>query len=242
MLKKILSQVVLFFSCFALAQANSPLKDTPVFKVCEVEVHQGRLVDFEQISRRNIFVTMASDAGPLSMYYLRSTDNPYKAYHIEIFTNKQSYNHYLNTEYFQDYHDTITQLSRTVNDNCNLQAQYLYDKSFMQNGKNKVILVKVEIKDRYREQYRKELIKFFDEIRNSDNKVLALYAGLNNKQWVFIEVFGNEQDYQAHLSGSSFQSYLNSTSKMIKSREVLPITPLFLMSKGSMNFSINGLN
>ncbi|RIY38559.1 putative quinol monooxygenase [Psittacicella gerlachiana] len=224
------------------ALANVAQNKAPVFKIFELELLPGAIISFDQLNQVKVMNSISKENGVLTMYSLKSRTNPHNSYLIELYASDQSYQNYLKTFEYQLFSHNLEVLVKHKQVVIEVEPVFLFDKMFMQTSKNKILLVKVEVRKGEINHYRHQLLELLKKTQDQEKQVLAVYAGYSkNKEntWYLLEVFNNEEAYNNYVNGEFFQTYLRNTKTCIIERTIIDVTPTFLMSQGVSNYKVN---
>jgi quinol monooxygenase YgiN len=103
-----------------------------------------------------------------------------------------------------------------------------------QQTKMKVRIAKIQIAPDYLTEYRQALAEHAKAAVSTEPGVLTLNAVYDKNHPTLVtvfEVYASEEAYQSHLKTAHFLKYKNGTSKMVKSLELVDVTPIALESK-----------
>lgn len=107
-------------------------------------------------------------------------------------------------------------------------------KAFAQQDNRKVRIAKIEIYPSFLNEYKTALAEHAETAVKLEPGVLALEAVFDKKQPELItvfEVYASEEAYQLHLKTPHFLKYKSGTLKMVKSLELVEVSPIALEIK-----------
>jgi quinol monooxygenase YgiN len=103
-----------------------------------------------------------------------------------------------------------------------------------QQDNRKFRIAKIEVYPAYLNQYKAALAEHAKTAVQVEPGVLALqavYDKVNPTMITVFEVYASEEAYQAHLKAPHFLKYKNGTLKMVKSLELIEVTPITIEIK-----------
>ncbi|KQB42542.1 putative quinol monooxygenase [Flavobacterium aquidurense] len=107
-------------------------------------------------------------------------------------------------------------------------------KAFAQQDNRKVRIAKIEVYPSFLNEYKTALAEHAEIAVKVEPGVLALQAVYDKKQPELVtvfEVYASEEAYQIHLKTPHFLKYKNGTLKMVKSLELIEVSPIALEIK-----------
>lgn len=107
-------------------------------------------------------------------------------------------------------------------------------KIFAQQDQKKVRIAKLEIYPAYLNEYKAALAEHAKTAVQVEPGVLALQAVYDKAHPTLVtvfEVYASEEAYQAHLKTPHFLKYKSGTLKMVKSLELVEVTPIAMEIK-----------
>ena len=72
--------------------------DKRVMNLFELGVRPDRDKDFADVARQTISASVDHEVGTLAMYALHRSDNPHKAFMVELYENESAYRKHLNAK------------------------------------------------------------------------------------------------------------------------------------------------
>jgi quinol monooxygenase YgiN len=103
-----------------------------------------------------------------------------------------------------------------------------------QQDNRKFRIAKIEVYPAYLNEYKAALAEHAKTAVQVEPGVLALqavYDKVNPTMVTVFEVYASEEAYQAHLKAPHFLKYKNGTLKMVKSLELIEVTPITIEIK-----------
>jgi quinol monooxygenase YgiN len=110
-------------------------------------------------------------------------------------------------------------------------------KVFAQQDNRKVRIAKIEIYPSFLNEYKTALAEHAEIAVRLEPGVLALQAVYDKKKPELItvfEVYASEEAYQLHLKAPHFLKYKNGTLKMVKSLELVEVSPIAMEIKAEL--------
>lgn len=107
-------------------------------------------------------------------------------------------------------------------------------KAFAQQDNRKVRIAKIEVYPSFLNEYKTALAEHAEIAVRLEPGVLALQAVYDKKQPELVtvfEVYASEDAYQIHLKTPHFLKYKSGTLKMVKSLELVEVSPIALEIK-----------
>jgi quinol monooxygenase YgiN len=106
-----------------------------------------------------------------------------------------------------------------------------------QQDNRKFRIAKIEVYPAYLNEYKAALAEHAKTAVQVEPGVLALqavYDKVNPTMVTVFEVYASEEAYQAHLKAPHFLKYKNGTLKMVKSLELIEVTPITIEIKSEL--------
>jgi quinol monooxygenase YgiN len=110
-------------------------------------------------------------------------------------------------------------------------------KVFAQQDNRKVRIAKIEIYPSFLNEYKTALAEHAEIAVRLEPGVLALQAVYDKKKPELItvfEVYASEEAYLLHLKAPHFLKYKNGTLKMVKSLELVEVSPIAMEIKAEL--------
>lgn len=107
-------------------------------------------------------------------------------------------------------------------------------KAFAQQDNRKVRIAKIEVYPSFLNEYKAALAEHAEIAVRLEPGVLALQAVYDKKRPELVtvfEVYASEEAYQIHLKTPHFLKYKSGTLKMVKSLELIEVSPIALEIK-----------
>ncbi|HDR2762445.1 TPA: antibiotic biosynthesis monooxygenase [Enterobacter bugandensis] len=206
--------------------------DKVVMNIFELGVRPDRDKEFEDVARQTISASVDHEAGTLAMYALQRSDNPRKAFMVEL----SAYRKHLNAEPYKAFAARAPDIIDRKN-KITLEPQFLGDKHIIPNERTINNLVIVEVKPEFQTEFKNIVLPEMAESLKVEKGVLAMYAATDSQspnRWYFYEIYASEVDYQLHRQTPHFLDYLRQTAHMSARKYAIPVKPVFLRNKGGI--------
>ena len=210
--------------------------DKRVMNLFELGVRPDRDKDFADVARQTISASVDHEAGTLAMYALHRSDNPRKAFMVELYENESAYRKHLNAEPYKAFAARAPDIIDRKN-KITLEPQFLGDKHIIPNERTINNLVIVEVKPEFQTEFKNIVMPEMAESLKVEKGVLAMYAATDSQtpnRWYFYEIYASEEAYQLHRQTPHFRDYLRQTAHMSVSKDAIPVKPVFLRNKGGI--------
>lgn len=210
--------------------------DKRVMNLFELGVRPDRDKDFTDVARQTISASVDHEAGTLAMYALLRSDNPRKAFMVELYENESAYRKHLNAEPYKAFAARAPDIIVRKN-KITLEPQFLGDKHIIPNERTINNLVIVEVKPELQTEFKNIVMPEMAESLKVEKGVLAMYAATDSQtpnRWYFYEIYASEEAYQLHRQTPHFRDYLRQTAHMSVSKDAIPVKPVFLRNKGGI--------
>ncbi|BBW26980.1 antibiotic biosynthesis monooxygenase [Enterobacter bugandensis] len=210
--------------------------DKVVMNIFELGVRPDRDKEFEDVARQTISASVDHEAGTLAMYALQRSDNPRKAFMVELYENESAYRKHLNAEPYKAFAARAPDIIDRKN-KITLEPQFLGDKHIIPNERTINNLVIVEVKPEFQTEFKNIVLPEMAESLKVEKGVLAMYAATDSQspnRWYFYEIYASEVDYQLHRQTPHFLDYLRQTAHMSARKYAIPVKPVFLRNKGGI--------
>jgi quinol monooxygenase YgiN len=170
------------------------------------------------------------------MYALHRSDNPHKAFMVELYENESAYRKHLNAEPYKAFAARAPDIIDWKN-KITLEPQFLGDKHIIPNERTINNLVIVEVKPEFQTEFKNIVMPEMAESLKVEKGVLAMYSATDSQtpnRWYFYEIYASEEAYQLHRQTPHFRDYLRQTAHMSTSKDAIPVKPVFLRNKGGI--------
>lgn len=219
------------------ATGSSPL-DKTVMNIFELGIKAGKSRQYDEVARSTISSSVETESGTLAMYSLKRKDDLNQAYMIEIYAGKEAYKKHLDSEQYQAFIKRAPEITDKKS-KIDVTPQFLGDKRIVQNERTINNLVIVDVKPEHQQAFKNIVIAEMSDSLKLESGVLAMYAATdakNENRWYFYEIYASEADYQRHRQTPHFRGYIEQTSEMTTGKESIPVVPVFLRNKGTLQF------
>ncbi|AUI66875.1 MULTISPECIES: putative quinol monooxygenase [Glaesserella] len=231
-MKKLLTTLLL--STAVTAQA------APIMNIFELGIKAGQTAAYDEVGKYNITASVQNEKGTLAMYSAKRKNNPEMAYMFEIYADNDAYQTHIQSPQYRFFLQKSPELLTDHKRKINVEPQYLADKKVEQTAQTINNFVMVEVKPEFNQAFREIVIAEMAQSMKVEQDVLAMYAVTDKEKptrWYFYEIYASEQAYQQHRQTAHFKDYLKQTADMLQGKEMIEITPAFLMNKGSVQFN-----
>lgn len=212
---------------------------TPIFNIFELGIQSGKNTEYNAVGEQNINTSIQNENGTLAMYSLKQKDDSNMAYMVEIYADEEAYKTHINSSQYHAFLSASPQILTNHKKRIVLDPQFLSDKKVEQTKTTRTNLVIVEVKERNNQQFANIVINEMMQALKTEDGVLAMYAATQKdkpNKWFFFEIYASDMDYENHHQTQVFKEYIKQTVKMVTNKQMIQITPAYLLNKGGLNF------
>ena len=216
----------------------------PMLRLFELGIAPGQRQAFYEAGLENLSASVGTEPGTLAMYALSADSNPDLAYLVEIYAGPEAYQAHVAGAPYKAYAAKAPALLIAHRKLIETEAVFLAEKPAAVRRVNAertpvVRWVEVRLKPQTVEAFRRIVVDEMAQSMAKEPGVLAMYAATRAGQpeaWYFIELYADEQAYEAHRQTPHFQAYLRDTEQMVAEKAHKSLNNLILIIKGGLRF------
>lgn len=213
---------------------------TQLVRLAVVEVDTAQLDRYCQHLKEEIKASIQLEPGVITLYSVAEKENPGQITLFETYSDSSSYKAHLTTPHFQKYKRETLNMVTHLELIEMLPVLYIRksDLSPEPNQKHFVRLIRPEIYPTSIEKYTELVQTVTLPGIKKEPGILLMYAVAEKKQPTrisILEVYADTIAYQKRLTSPHFLKYKKESQRMIKSSELIEVTPIFLGSKSEGN-------
>ena len=213
----------------------------PIFNTFELGVQADKAAIYNEVSKRTVSQSIASEPGTLAMYSVKRSDNPEMAYMIEVYADDAAYKTHLASPQYKTFIEQSPTILTGHKVRIELTPIYLGDKAkpVVLDENTVVNFGHVTVNAKDAAAYRKIVMSEMKESVDKEPGVLAIYAGTTKAEpdtWYFFEIYANEVAVQQHRQAPHFKTYLEASQGMLTDRAFSKVSPVILLNQGGLNF------
>lgn len=199
-------------------------------------------VDTEQVERYNEFLREEIEAsillepGVITLYGVAEKEHPERVTLFETYADSSKYKSHLETLHFQKYKKGTLEMVKHL-ELIEMQPLLYIRKPTLSDVHSSdlfIRLVKMEIDPNAIAKFKDLVMRVMLPGINKEPEVLVMYAVSEKKtpsKISILEVYKNYKAYENHLKAPHFLKYKEDSEKMVKSLNLIEVTPILLGSK-----------
>lgn len=196
------------------------------------------LEDLQEIGRQNFQTSMEKESGTLFMAMGYAKEFPERTYVIEIYADENAYNTHVASQHFQSFASFAAEhlQGRQV---LNMTPEILVEKegrlSLLQASNQQLRIAQLKIKEN-------QIAAFKDIVANEMKQSIRVEEGVNllfaasvtdqPEEWIFVELYQDQEAYDKHRQTSHFKTYIQKTKDMVLDKRLQVLRPQLVVSKG----------
>lgn len=204
-------------------------------RIANIVIDSTQLKSYQSMLYEEIEASIRLEAGVLTLYAVAEKDNPSHITIFETYANQEAYKAHLETPHFKKYKTGTLAMVKALELIQTNPILFQKKNTDLAQEKNLLVqLAKIEIEPSQLANYQKILQKGIETSVRKESGVLALYAVAkkdNPTQITILEIYANQDTYQAHLKTPHFKKYKTETMKMVKSLALVSVEPILLGAK-----------
>lgn len=218
------------------------LKNAPLLRLFKLKINQADRERFEKAGMVNLTTSIQQEKGTLAMYSAHLDEAGTENIVIESYQDEIHYQKYANSAQFKIFSNIASQavIEKSM---INLSPELLLEKTTaLHELKTVRVILKItsiEIEPNKVKEFRESLLSAMECSFENEAGFLVTYIASvdgNLNQWVFVEIYRSDEDYQAHLQTMNFKKYATDTEKMVLNQRIeTPISDV-LVNQGGLFF------
>ncbi|KXT70909.1 putative quinol monooxygenase [Streptococcus cristatus] len=197
------------------------------------------LEDLQEIGRQNFQTSIEKEPGTFFMAMGAEKEQPERTYVIEIYADENAYKTHAASQHFQAFASfAVDHLQgRQV---VNLTPEVLVEKegglSLLQASNQQLRIEHLTIKENQIAAFKGVVAKEMKQSIKLEEGVQLLFAASVTEQpdeWIFIELYQDQEAYDKHRETSHFKTYIQKTKDMVLDKRLQVLTPQLVVSRGT---------
>lgn len=198
------------------------------------------LKDLQEIGSQNFHTSMEKEPGTLFMAMGSEKEHPERTYVMEIYADEHAYQTHATSQHFQAFASFAGEhlQGRQVE---NLTPEVLVEKeegiSLVQASNHELRIACLTIKPGHLSAFKEVVAKEMKQSIQVEEGVQLLFAASVMDQpgeWIFIELYQNQEAYNKHRETSHFKTYIEETKDMVLNKTLQVLMPQIVVSKGGL--------
>jgi len=222
-------------AAFGLPTANAvgaPSSAPEFIRWAELEIDPAQSAGFKIAAKAHAKAVLRAEPGVIAWHAVSEADHPARVHVFEMYQDAEAYQFHLRQAHFLDFR-TATETMITRRQLHDVAAVRLGAKARL-IGSPLVRIAALEIDPAQLPAYRAAVSEEIEASILQEPGVLTIYSvalTAQPSQLRFFEIYTNDVAYREHLESAHFKSYVETTSRMIRSRRLIETHPLFLCLK-----------
>ncbi|WP_409022048.1 putative quinol monooxygenase [Dellaglioa sp. P0083] len=218
------------------------LKNSPLLRLFKLKINLADRERFEKAGMVNLTTSIQQEKGTLAMYSAHLDEAGTENMVIESYQDEVHYQKHANSAQFKMFSNIASQavIEKSM---INLSPELLLEKTTALHELMPVrVILKVtsiEIESNKVKEFREASLSAMKRSFENEAGLLVTYIASvdgNLNQWVFVEIYRSDEDYQAHLQTMNFKKYATDTEKMVLNQRIeTPISDV-LVNQGGLFF------
>lgn len=206
------------------------MDNKPIFKITKLNIKKEDRAGFREEQEAELENSIPAEDGTLLFASGHEDAEGLENYVVELYRNPKAYEAHSMANYFDHYDKTISDMAvdKKVYD---LNGEWITTKpkeALDANANNFVIRVaKVEIEDGKHDQFAATVKKEMRRAIAQEPGVEILMAGSNKEnenEWLFFEVYANDEAYDKHIKSKWFVDYIKGSEDIVKDKKLHELT------------------
>lgn len=205
-------------------------ENDPIFRITHAKIKKEDVAAFTKEQEAELENSIPAENGTLLFASGHADAQGQDNYVVELYRNPKAWEAHSVADYYDHYDKVMDQLteSRRLFD---LKPEWIttHSRKALNTDGDKFVLrvAKVELADGKHDEFSAIVKK---EMRNAIAREAGaeiLMAGSNREnenEWLFFEVYANDQAYDKHIKTDWFESYLKGTEDMVKDKKLVELT------------------
>lgn len=206
------------------------MDNKPIFKITKLNIKKEDRAGFRKEQEAELENSIPAEDGTLLFASGHEDAEGLENYVVELYRNPKAYEAHSMANYFDHYDKTISDMAvdKKVYD---LNGEWITTKpkeALDADADNFVIRVaKVEIEDGKHDQFAATVKKEMRRAIAQEPGVEILMAGSNKEnenEWLFFEVYANDEAYDKHVKSKWFVDYIKGSEDIVKDKKLHELT------------------
>ncbi|WP_281829293.1 MULTISPECIES: putative quinol monooxygenase [Lactobacillus] len=206
------------------------MNNKPIFKISEVKIKKEDRAGFRKEQEAELENSIPAEEGTLLLASGHEDAEGEDNYIVELYRNPKAYEIHSMANYFDHYDKTISNMatSKKVYD---LNGEWITTKpkEALDAYADKFVIrvVKVEIADGKHDEFAATVKKEMRCAIAQEPGVEILMAGSNKEnenEWLFFEVYANDEAYDKHVKSKWFVDYIKGSEDIVKDKQIHELT------------------
>jgi quinol monooxygenase YgiN len=226
--------LLLVCSCVSNTRSQN---EKELVRLAVIEVDSAQLVIYNNFLKEEIEASIRIEPGVLTLYAVAEKARPTHVTIFETYADSSQYRAHLTTPHFQKYKTGTLDMVQDLQLIETKPIIYVHKKNLATENKDLLIrMIKLEVDSAQLEDYKRIVSTFIAPGVEKEAGLLTMYAVSEKSRPTHItvlEIYANSAAYDRHLKTSHFIKYKSATEHMVKSLQILEVTPIYLGAKDS---------
>lgn len=216
------------------------MDETPIFKITKLNIAKANRDEYIREVEKNMHASIPAEEGTLLIGSAHADAAGEENYEIELFRNTLAEELHIAASHADDFAEKVDQMA-TAKEVIDLKPEVITTKSqkaLNSYADNFVMrLIKVEVKAEFSEKFAHSVKKEMTTSMAAEPGMEIMMSGINKKksnEWYFVEVYVNDQAYDAHVQTPHYEEYIEETDGMVERRDVKTLIRDTLATQGAI--------
>lgn len=206
------------------------MDNKPIFKITKLNIKKEDRAGFRKEQEAELENSIPAENGTLLFASGHEDAQGEENYVVELYRNPKAYEAHSMANYFDHYDKTINQMAinKKVYD---LNGEWITTKpkEALDAYADKFVIrvAKIELKDGAHDQFAATVKKEMRRSIAQEPGVEILMAGSNKEnenEWLFFEVYVNDEAYDKHVKSKWFVDYIKGSEDIVKDKQIHELT------------------
>lgn len=216
------------------------MDETPIFRITKLNIAKNDRDEYVREIEKNMHASIPAEEGTLVIGSGHSDAQGEENYEVELFRNSLAEDLHIAASHADDFAETIDRIA-TAKEVIDLKPEVITTKSqraLNSYADNFVMrLIKVEVKADSSDKFAHAVKKEITTSMASEPGMEIMMSGTNQKnanEWYFVEVYVNDEAYDAHVQTPHYKEYIEETDGMVERRDVKTLVRDTLATQGAI--------
>lgn len=216
------------------------MDETPIFRITKLNIAKNDRDEYVREIEKNMHASIPAEEGTLVIGSGHADAQGEENYEVELFRNSLAEDLHIAASHADDFAETINRIA-TAKEVIDLKPEVITTKSqraLNSYADNFVMrLIKVEVKANSSDKFAHAVKKEITTSMASEPGMEIMMSGTNQKnanEWYFVEVYVNDEAYDAHVQTPHYKEYIEETDGMVERRDVKTLVRDTLATQGAI--------
>lgn len=216
------------------------MDNKPIFKITKLNIKKEDRAGFIKEQEAELENSIPAEEGTLLFASGHEDAQGLENYVVELYRNPKAYEAHSMANYFDHYDKTISDMT-TDKKVYDLNGEWITTKpkealdAYANNFAIRV--VKVEVEDGKHDEFAATVKKEMRRAIAQEPGVEILMAGSNKEnenEWLFFEVYANDEAYDKHVKSKWFVDYIKGSEDIVKDKQIHELVRDVMATQGPM--------